>query len=165
VIYGHQVYRSRGERRAVRVATGRAERQIASSATHRLYDIAKDATPIGETGKTRESWIQHGIEPHGSGFEGRVTNSDDVAAFLEWGVRAHDIDPKGDDEMSCVDPLTGRRISTKRTVHHPGIEAHHMPVRASVAVEAGVDEIALPHLEAWASEVEAAISAVTVTTK
>jgi hypothetical protein len=69
---------------AVRAATSHAERQIASSATRppRLYDVAVAETPV-LSGRARASWIQHDIEPHGSGYEGRVTNSDDVAAFLE----------------------------------------------------------------------------------
>ena len=67
--------------------------------------------------------------------------------------------------MSWIDPFTKRRITTKRTVYHPGIEAHHMAARAATAVEAGMDEIALLPLEAWSRDVEASIAAMSVKVK
>jgi hypothetical protein len=142
-------------------ATRHAERSIVSAGTQRLYDVARDETPV-ETGTARESWIKHGIEMWGDGgYEGRVTNSDPVATFREHGTKPHDINPKGGGDMSWIDPLTGGRITMRRTVHHPGAQAHHMAARAGVALEASLSEVAQAGLEVWSRDVEAAIDAMT----
>jgi hypothetical protein len=140
-------------------ATRRAERSIVDSGTRRLYEVAKSETPV-ETGTARESWIQHEPEPRDAGgYEGRITNSDDVAVFLEYGTKPHDISPKGEGEdVSWIDPFTGQRAFA-RSVHHPGIQPHFMTARAGVALEANLPEIAHAGLEQWATECEAVIDA------
>jgi hypothetical protein len=99
---------------ATYAATSRAERQIVGSGTRRLYDVARDLAPI-ESGQTRESWIEHPVMPHGSAYEGRISNASNVAAYLEWGTRPHV--EEGHEYMTWVDPLTGRRTSARRDVN------------------------------------------------
>jgi hypothetical protein len=43
---------------ATLAATGRACREIGGSGTRRLFEVARDATPI-KSGATREAWIEH----------------------------------------------------------------------------------------------------------
>ena len=100
---------------AVRAATSHAERQIASAGTRRFYDVARDLTPV-ESGATRETWVEHPVMPRETGgYEGRVSNASNVAAYLEWGARPHV--EEGHEYMTWVDPLTGRRTSARRVVN------------------------------------------------
>jgi hypothetical protein len=139
--------------------TRRAERGITASAGRRLYEVARELTPE-ETHATRDQWIDRGPEEwhDGNGFAVSVTNSSMVAQFLESGVGPHEIKPKvSGGHESWIDPLTGRRAFA-RTVHHPGIEAHHMTAGACVDLEANLPEVTRPALEQWAREVEGAIA-------
>jgi hypothetical protein len=141
-------------------ATSHACRSIVGSGRDRLFDVAKDLTPV-ETGATRESWIKEPVMPHGSsGYEGKAVNPDNVASYLEYGVRAHDISAHDGGELEWTDPLTGRVMRT-RHVHHPGITARHMAANAGAALEATLGAVAEPHLQAWRDEVEMAITEAT----
>ena len=100
---------------ATLAATGRACREIVGSGTRRLFEVARDATPI-ESGATREAWIEHPVMPSETGgYEGRVSNASNVAAYLELGTRPHV--EEGHEYMTWVDPLTGRRTSARRVVN------------------------------------------------
>jgi hypothetical protein len=145
---------------ATHAATRSAERGIAASGGRRLYETAREATPV-DSGATRDAWVMHGIEAwqhEASGYEARVSNDHQpVVNFLEHGTKPHEITAKNSSgEVSWIDPLTGVRMHMK-SVHHPGIEGHHMAARACVDLEANLPEVTRPHLEQWASECEAAI--------
>jgi hypothetical protein len=100
---------------ATLAATGRACREIVGSGTRRSFEVARDATPI-ESGATREAWIEHPVMPRETGgYEGRVSNASNVAAYLEWGTRPHV--EEGHEYMTWVDPLSGRRTSARRVVN------------------------------------------------
>jgi hypothetical protein len=147
---------------ATYAATRHAERAIVGSGGRRLYETAREATPV-DTGTTRDAWVLHPIEAwthHASGYEARVSNSHNpIATFLEHGTKPHEIGAKNPSgEVSWIDPLTGRRMFA-RSVMHPGAPGFHMAARACVDLEANLPEVTQPHLERWSAECEAAIDA------
>lgn len=130
--------------------TRRAMRDIADAGGRAMTDAAKRHTPV-LTGRTRESLQQTPVEKVVGGYRSGVESHHWKARFIEHGVKAHDVKPKRKKALSTPEgPRAG--------AHSPGMAGAHMVQRAAVEVEATVDQIAAPHLEAWAAEVEAAAS-------
>ena len=131
-------------------------RAIADNAGSSFTRLAAAATPK-RTGRTAEAWEQIPVhETHteaglGAWVSG-TRNPHYVARFLEFGVEAHDVSPKGgDDGAHAVSTPEGPRAHART----PGFGGVHMAERAAVEVEAALPAIAQPSLEAWAAALEA----------
>ena len=138
--------------RVARERTGEAVERIADSAADHMLDAAKRITPE-ESGRARESWTRtptHRTRYAGEpAAEGGIESSYYVTRFLERGTEPHRIEPE-DEEAITPGPGAEPRASAE----HPGIRAMRITARAAEETEFAIDEIAQPHLERWAEEIE-----------
>jgi len=135
--------------RTVKEATDRCARRIAQRGQDIMFETARDATPI-RSGRTRDSWIRHEIEQRDSRLEGRISNSDPRALWLQYGTQEHEIRPK--DRRALREG-----IGPRAGAHVRGITAHHMTQRAALIAETSIGLASEQIRREWSAEVEAAI--------
>ena len=130
--------------------TERALRSIADSGGAEMTKRTRAHTPV-DTGRTRDSFEQVPVQKIvGGGYRSGTESHHYKARWLEHGTKAHRIEPKRGKGKRAISTPEGARASAD----HPGTVGHHMVARAAVEVEAGLDQIARPHLETWARDVE-----------
>lgn len=133
----------------VRAATDRLRDDIAREAQLTMYDAARAATP-SRSGRTRDSWLPQHRRHEDGRIEARVSNTDDVAFWLNYGTAEHSIGPR---RRRAIETPQGPRAD----VHVRGIEPHHMTEHAVEAAARTITETSLVARERWARDVEASI--------
>ncbi|MDP1849780.1 MAG: hypothetical protein Q8K79_18485 [Solirubrobacteraceae bacterium] len=111
-----------------------------------MTEAAKADTPV-RSGRTRDSLQQVPTEKIVGGYRSGVESHYWRARFVEHGVQAHDIRPKG---KKALDTPHGPRAGARS----PGHAGAHMVARAALEIEAALPTIAEPHLTRWAAEIE-----------
>jgi hypothetical protein len=130
-------------------ATRSAARRIAQTGQDIMFEEARAATP-SRTGRTRASWLKHEIEHRDDRLEGRVTNDDPTAVYLQYGTESHAIKPEHGEALRTPQ-------GPRADVHVSGIQPAHMTERAALVTEATISERSVPALETWKRECEEAI--------
>jgi hypothetical protein len=134
---------------ATREATRSAARQIARTGQDIMFEEARRATP-SRTGRTRASWLKQEIEHRDDRLEGRISNDDPTAVYLQYGTEAHAIEAEPGEALRTP-------AGPRADVHVAGIQPHSMTQKAALVTEATISERSVPALETWARECEAAI--------
>jgi hypothetical protein len=150
----------------------KAMRRMADEGGDRLHEWIVAFTPI-KTGNLKTSWYRRGVrrELHGTGtaYVARVATDVDYAPYVNYGTglwgpehRKYLIEPHAPNQfLSWIDPLTHKRVFARR-VWHSGSKGAHMVEDAATVVETSLSQTALPGLEVYKREAEAAIEATMV---
>lgn len=134
---------------AARRDTRRAARRVAEDAGAAMTRAARAHTPR-DTGRTAEQWETLPVRKIVGGYESGTANPSYIARFLEDGVDAHDLKPRGERGSEALSTPEGPRAGAR----HPGTRGHHMTAKAAAEVEAELPAIAQPTLTRWAREIE-----------
>jgi hypothetical protein len=126
--------------------TRRLMRDVADAAGAAMTAAAKQHTPV-RTGRTRDSLQQVPVHPVPGGWASGVESSYYKMKWVESGVKAHELRAKKKKALSTPE---GPRASAQS----PGHAGAHPIAKAAVEVEATLERIARPHVEAWAQEIE-----------
>ena len=126
-----------------------AGRAMAEKGADRLQEATQTRTPISTSmsgglprsrppGTLRDS-IQRGpVRKHtsslGRGWQARVFTEDEIAPYVEWDTRAHEIRPRPPGKALRF--YAGGQVRYASVVHHPGTTGQHMFSRAAAYVQA-----------------------------